>query len=570
MEKNNDDKGLLMKIVSWFLKFFKPAWMSNTWSTAERAVEREKNQKKLAEIAKTAPLWATRRVAVAKLTDQIVLEEIARNDKHVWTSIDAAEKLNNQNIAQEIIAHWAMSNLDQLTCKKIVAKVTDQSILAYIALNSKKLRHIAAPMLTDPDAIAKIAMKQVLPNHALERLSKEVLKTIAENKSYNGLNAAILLNDQKLIWDNMPEDHQLNSEYIRKYITDQKILVDYIRKYLRFFEIQYHDEHRQKPIMAALEKITEQPVLADMARNAKDPDYRLAAASRLENKKLAQWIFAQVALRYKNMVLDAEHGYKAGKKAVELLSNHDLLVRVSKEADRPEVKKAALAKLRTPKDKWIRLSGWTLAKLPEPIFTEIKRFRQWTTLTPTKGYSEDEYTGWNKIYSCFEKFLNIHFSFWNDNQIKDILYIIAKDRDDDLARKIAKDEQRLFFLSKQSLKYGEAKWQLVIHLHDCTDKITAEEILKLFVQDEDEYVNRRALITLAKLGSKQTETYCKIAWDRDLYGERQEYQRIAVLYSLAIINSALLPSYIALAKSDGRQNLLKCAIEIENQNNSKP
>lgn len=136
---------------------------------------------------------------------------------------------------------------------------------------------------------------------------------------------------------------------------------------------------------------------------------------------------------------------------------------------------------------------------------------------------------------------------------------------EELARQVAENQDILFFLSEQSFNYGEynAKWQLASNLPLCQDKAKAEKLLLQYVQDENEYVNRRALMALAKTGSEQTEKYCQLAWDRDIYGDMQQYQRIAVLHALATINSALLPKYIELAKQDGREYLVMNAINIE-------
>lgn len=209
------------------------------------------------------------------------------------------------------------------------------------------------------------------------------------------------------------------------------------------------------------------------------------------------------------------------------------------------------------------------------LFTEIDAFELWADSIPVNyrsGEWECDYMKWDDIYKSFHLFLNdVPCSTWTQEQTEAILYIIARDNEmEELARQVAEKQDVLFLLSKQSFEHGESdvKWQLASKLSLCKDKAKAEELLLQYVQDENEYVNRRALMTLAKTGSKQTEKYCQLAWDRDIYGEMQEYQRIAVLHSLDTIHSVLLPKYIELAQKDGRKYLLMYAIKIASEYNS--
>ena len=60
------------------------------------------------------------------------------------------------------------------------------------------------------------------------------------------------------------------------------------------------------------------------------------------------------------------------------------------------------------------------------------------------------------------------------------------------------------------------------------------------------------------------EKFATLFWKRDCYtAELQQYQRIAVLFSLDSIHSSLLPQYLEWAKKDGRRYLMEYAKEIE-------
>jgi HEAT repeat protein len=128
-------------------------------------------------------------------------------------------------------------------------------------------------------------------------------------------------------------------------------------------------------------------------------------------------------------------------------------------------------------------------------------------------------------------------------------------------------EQALIVLSKYAIRHGnrDDKWQLATHLHRLSDRELAATLLNSFVNDEDEYVSRRALMELAKVQSEKVEYYADLFWNRNKYGDMDEYQRIAVLYALKEINSKQLDKYIRLAKQDGRRYLVENAIKIEGE-----
>lgn len=69
-------------------------------------------------------------------------------------------------------------------------------------------------------------------------------------------------------------------------------------------------------------------------------------------------------------------------------------------------------------------------------------------------------------------------------------------------------------------------------------------------------------MALAAMKSAKTEAYCIEAWNKECYGEMQEYQRIAVLHALFLMQSARLPDYLDLAKKDGRKWLVQNALDI--------
>ncbi len=207
------------------------------------------------------------------------------------------------------------------------------------------------------------------------------------------------------------------------------------------------------------------------------------------------------------------------------------------------------------------------------LFAEIDKFDLWAQSQfdipqdDIGGEWECNYDHWQVIYKSFEEFLNVT----NPNKLTSIekdrlLYIIARDNEMENLSSLL-DEQFLIVLSEHSIKNGhrDDKWQLAIQLYKLIDKEKALSLLEKFVNDEEEYVNRRSLMELAKLKSDNVEYYAEKFWKRNKYADMEVYQKIAVLHSLNMINSKLLNNYIKLAKDSGQTYLIQNANQIENE-----
>lgn len=211
--------------------------------------------------------------------------------------------------------------------------------------------------------------------------------------------------------------------------------------------------------------------------------------------------------------------------------------------------------------------------MTDPLFIEIEKFDNWarsqydTLQDDIGGEWECNYKNWNVIYSAFENFL-IHTdpNNWTENQKEQLLYIIARDNESGYLADLL-NESALIILTKLAITNGQRdiKWQLAVQLYKLSDKQLAITLLVEFVNDKEEYVNRRALMELAKLKSDKVENYAELFWNRNIYIDMDEYQKMAVLFSLKEINSRELDKYIQLAKQDGRPYLVQNAINIESE-----
>lgn len=201
------------------------------------------------------------------------------------------------------------------------------------------------------------------------------------------------------------------------------------------------------------------------------------------------------------------------------------------------------------------------------IFTEIEKFNLWAQSLYSVpqdnigGEWECDYTGWQSIYNSFQEYItSVDPKSLTPTDKDRLLYIIARDNEVETLADLL-NEQFLTVLAEYSISNGrrDDKWQLSVQLHKLTDREKALSLLEEFVNDEDEYVNRRSLIELAELRSNKVEMYAEKFWHKDKYGELEEYQKIAALHALKIVGSKLLGKYVELAKQSGQRYLMQNA-----------
>jgi hypothetical protein len=209
------------------------------------------------------------------------------------------------------------------------------------------------------------------------------------------------------------------------------------------------------------------------------------------------------------------------------------------------------------------------------IFIEINKFDKWAqtqsdiTQDDRGGEWECGYDSWDDIYQAFANYLKTSDpTQWTSKEKELLLYIIARDNEMEHLSSIL-DEQALVTLTREAIINGhrDDKWQLAVQLNRLTDKHLATTLMDSLVNDEDEYVNRRALMGLAELQSDRVEGYAEVFWSRNKYGDMDEYQKMAVLHALSVTKSKNLEDYIRKAKEDGREHLVNLATKIEDGKN---
>jgi len=190
---------------------------------------------------------------------------------------------------------------------------------------------------------------------------------------------------------------------------------------------------------------------------------------------------------------------------------------------------------------------------------EIEKYKQWRSLHPFP----DEYDGWwHGLYAATFAFAaSTRPDEWTSEEVSDLLFLISHDLCDLIVEQLAKEPNKLLAIGQVALKCNDpdAKWPIAVELGSLIEqKCDAEPMLIAFVNDDDEYVSRRALLSLASLNSDSTEFFAERAWNTG-----HLYQRIAALSALRTVSSPKLQEYVEKAYEDGREYVVRNARKIE-------
>lgn len=198
---------------------------------------------------------------------------------------------------------------------------------------------------------------------------------------------------------------------------------------------------------------------------------------------------------------------------------------------------------------------------------EVVRFKMWALTYPSEtrsGEWECDYDYWKELYAAFTSFVESNSpDKLSEQDIKNIIYVVARDNEmENLVSELAEKPSWFKVVLPHVLESEEsdAKWQFAVALgENILPFAESESALLKLVDDENEYLSRRALQSLGKIGSNKTESLCERAWETN-----HEYQRIMALWVLKQIHSEKLEKYLSLAKEDGREYVVSNANKIKN------
>lgn len=202
------------------------------------------------------------------------------------------------------------------------------------------------------------------------------------------------------------------------------------------------------------------------------------------------------------------------------------------------------------------------------LLKEIKLFKSWAySIDSSNLFGEWEmyYDNWDNIYRAFRDVItNCSCEGLDDKVTEDLLYIIARDNEDEcLIDQLVESKTWFMFLCEKSLtsNYDDAKWQFASKLSNFSEDPRSKKFIIMFINDNNEYVSRRALLQLPFVYPEKVEYYSKIYWDKNT--ETQEYYRMAILDILNETKSNYLDFYIKKAIQDERKCLVKHAKDIQ-------
>jgi len=260
---------------------------------------------------------------VENLTDQFLLADVAKYANICDVRLLAADKLTDQTLAQEVYTEFAKDNNNFYADAYITEKLTNQVLLAGIAkyATSDGQRMLASEKLTD-QTFAQEVYVDILKNIKIDTVNYAFVK-IGERIVANLTNQDVLADVAKNgKWDDTCRE-------AAEKLTDQALLAD-VAKYAKDDIVR----------IVAAKKLTDQVLLADVAKYAKDSKVRVVAAEKLTDQTLAQEVYVDIL---KNSV---DYAFvKIGKRIVANLTNQDVLADVAKSDELIDTCREAAEKL---------------------------------------------------------------------------------------------------------------------------------------------------------------------------------------------------------------------------------
>lgn len=192
---------------------------------------------------------------------------------------------------------------------------------------------------------------------------------------------------------------------------------------------------------------------------------------------------------------------------------------------------------------------------------EISEFRAWAIPNQEEYRGVEwqyDFAGWSQLYDSLEKWLDsTQPQNWKSNEVEDLLYIAAQDWGCGMivGRYLKQWPESLLFLAAHSLEASDwdARWQIADVLGHLSPDPRIEPLLLRFANDEQEYVRRRALQSLARVSSPQAEQLALREWNREC--ETQQWARMNALSCWHHINSPLLEPHLREAEASDMQYL---------------
>lgn len=318
-------------------------------SVREEALKALTDQNALAEYVKTADSteWLIYRKVLDKLNDQTLIDVIkSDHTKSEYVRLDAVAKLADKTLAQEIYNEFFRSSTD-VEIRKMAAEQLDdqtsvqpilQKLYAEMAINNDRWDNCKYDFwkITDQAAladVAKNARNKYVSEEAVKSLTNEALLAgVARNAVEPAVRSAALrkITDQSVIADIAKNDKNVSvrmnaAEMLVDKSIEQEICADIAKhgKYTNDGEGYWRNE--------AFHKLTDQVLLADVAKNAEDHGFRTWASEKLTDPKVLSDFVRSV-------------DYAVSKGVVQNISDRALLIEILEKAKSSDVRVEAMRK----------------------------------------------------------------------------------------------------------------------------------------------------------------------------------------------------------------------------------
>ncbi|WP_373231375.1 HEAT repeat domain-containing protein [Cohnella sp.] len=199
------------------------------------------------------------------------------------------------------------------------------------------------------------------------------------------------------------------------------------------------------------------------------------------------------------------------------------------------------------------------------IMNHYYDFVSWSKTVEHVNDWETDYPNWMEIINAIDLFLQSNnYEDCNEEIINAFLYLIGRDNEREyLAELLVEHPNFLIHLAKRGFSYPDhdTRWQLVFYVSKLYGTYhEVEDIVISYWQDSNEYVRRRALLALGFMKSKYAEELAVEAYLSDY-----EYQKIAALEVLHMINSPKLYDYLKLSEQSESTIIRNGALRIRTE-----
>ena len=196
------------------------------------------------------------------------------------------------------------------------------------------------------------------------------------------------------------------------------------------------------------------------------------------------------------------------------------------------------------------------------LLSQVAQLRSWCAQFPPErlnGELECCYENWVPLYAAVLEFVDSNpLKNWSDEELSAVLYATARDNEMEYLSSafVERGAGLVLDLAEAAARLGgrDAKWQFAHQLGNLsTESVRRESLLLTLAGDDDEYVRRRSLDSLSRIGSPATEGIALDAWHRP--DEHQEWARMMALWALRAVGSSEFPQLLEEAIRDERPYL---------------